>query len=254
MDDHVTIALEESKARGTARGWVLLVHGFAGNRRENGLFDHITTHLVAHGFTVLRHDWRGLGDSGGSYVEADLDRHVRDLGSIVEWARQRHPSIPAYAIGFSLGAAALGLLERRGGGECFARMAYLSPAVRPKQSMWPRYESEWKNVLEHGSVAKAGTSVRIGRPILQSLRDVDLGLDAFRTRAPLLVCHGDSDTRVSCEFSRQIAQETPVNDDRFVFRVFHGASHSFRPQPAHWPGVSECVHAWFSATSAHPNR
>ncbi len=221
MKDGLSLAVEENSPQDNPLGWVLLVHGFAGNRSENGLFDAMAESFVKNGFVVLRYDWRGIGESEGAFANTPLATHVEDLIVLHKWIVTRYETIPSSAVGFSLGAALLGLAHPLS----FDRLVYLSPAVRPNLSMWPRYESLWAATAT-SPVLKEGASIYLGRPILESLRDTDLGEKAFDRDVPLLVCHGTGDTRVSHEFSQR-AFEQASEHRALRFETFEGASHTF---------------------------
>jgi pimeloyl-ACP methyl ester carboxylesterase len=125
-------------------------------------------------------------------------------------------------------------------------VAYLSPAVRPHLSMWPRYNTGQiqRELAKRGVVEKPGSSVLLGRPILESLRDTDLGPRAFELDVPLLVCHGTEDSRIDCSHSRKLVPHDS-RTGRFRFLEFPGASHSFRPEDDCWPPLASVVTDWF---------
>lgn len=229
-----------------AQGTVIFVHGFCGNKRENGLFSALAAHAAGQGFRSVLYDWRGLADSPGDFPSTNLDIHTSDFMQVTQWTRSLLlPSPePVHAVGFSLGAAIVGLALRR---ELpLASVAYLSPAVRPRISMWPRYNRRriHRELGRRGVVQKPGSSVLLGRPILESLRQTDLGPDAFALGLPLLVCHGSKDVRIHCAHTRRLA-ELRSDDPDFHYVEFKGASHSFRPEANYWPRLASTVSDWF---------
>ncbi len=113
--------------------------------------------------------------------------------------------------------------------------------------MWPRYNvSEiWRQINARGTAQKQGSTVLLGGPILKSLRDTDLGPQAFSPGVPLLVCHGTGDSRISHLHSRELAgRVTP--GPHFRYTEFEGASHSFRPPELHWQNLSLTVINWLT--------
>lgn len=231
----------------TSRGVIVFVHGFCGNKHENGLFRELALHSSAQGFDSVLYDWRGISKSEGDFRFSTLDEHVTDFEQVVEWTRERFPesSESLSAVGFSLGAAIVGLALNRSA--TLNRVAYISPAVRPRLSMWPRYNTEHiqREIAEHGFVQKPGSSVLLGRPILDSLRDTDLGPQAFDVEVPLLVCHGTKDTRIDSSHTRELVEARDRGQD-FRYIEFDDASHSFRPENVHWRRLASAVSNWFS--------
>ena len=148
-----------------------------------------------------------------------------------------------HAVGFSLGAAVIGLALRQQ--HDLTSVVYLSPASRPKESMWPRYEALWSQVKAHGVVEKPGSDVRLGRPILESLRDTDLGPRAFDLEVPLLVCHGTADARVDYTHTEKLLARLDGKRETFRHIKFPGASHSFRPADTCWDRLADNLAEWF---------
>jgi alpha-beta hydrolase superfamily lysophospholipase len=212
---------------------VVLVHGFAAERTENGLFTEIGAELVRSGYLVMMYDWRGIGESDGDFSRTNLDLHASDFRRVVRWLRRQSglDSTRVCAVGFSLGAAVVGLSLKRG--LRLGATSFWSPAVRPRLSMWPRYNTpELRRELEQrGFVAKPDSHVRLGAEILRSLQTTDLGCTAFDLGLPLLVCHGTDDARIPIEHSREVFSASTGRN--LLLAEFAGASHSFKPAQEH---------------------
>ena len=235
-------------------GTIIFVHGFGGNKFENGLFTMLAKRCLSIGFLTVLYDWRGIGSSEGDFKSTAIENHVSDFTKVVEWVRSRSNEYkqPVCAVGFSLGAAIVGLSFNKTQLDC---ISYLSPAVRPSISMWPRYNSTevWQSIKNRGFIEKEGSSVLIGQSILESLRDTDLGLQAFVLPKPLLVCHGKNDKRIDCAHTREIFNNSKHNAPLLQYHEIPGASHSFRPTNTNWPKISKFVAKWFyqKVTSAN---
>lgn len=236
-----------------SRRVIVFVHGFCGERAENGLFHALARECSAHGFNAVLYDWRGLGSSDGDFTATSLDDHVTDFQHVLRWAGDLFGggTDSISAVGFSLGAAVIGSALRNG--SALSSIAYLSPAARPNLSMWPRYNTPQiaEQLARQGVAAKPGSSVLLGRRILDSLRTTDLGPSAFDVSAPLLVCHGTNDTRIDCSHSRKLADaRRKGSDENFSYREIPGASHSFRPDAEHWRHLASIVASWFAQAGA----
>jgi alpha-beta hydrolase superfamily lysophospholipase len=212
---------------------VILVHGFAAEKTENGLFAEATRALLKNGYCVLAYDWRGLGDSDGDFSNSSLDTHISDFRNVLRWFSQKTKieTTQICAIAFSLGAVLVAKAVHSG--DKLGGAVFWSPATRPSMHMWPRYSSrEIRSKLNsHGFVIKPGTNVKLGRAILESLRDTDLGDMSFDLGLPLMICHGSSDSRIPVDSSRtsfEVAAKKNINN--IVYAEFVGASHSFRPE------------------------
>lgn len=85
---------------------VLMLHGFLGDRSEDGrLFTLASRYFAARGLASLRFDFRGSGDSDGDHAEMTVTREVQDAAA--GWAYLRDlPEIDPERmslLGFSLG-------------------------------------------------------------------------------------------------------------------------------------------------------
>jgi acylglycerol lipase len=84
-----------------ARAVVVIVHGV---HEHSSRYAHVGTRLAAAGFAVYAADHRGHGRSGGR--RGNIERMtliVDDLSSFVLFAAQRHPGVPVFMVGHSLG-------------------------------------------------------------------------------------------------------------------------------------------------------
>ncbi len=86
---------------GQARALVIIVHGI---HEHSSRYAHVGTRLADAKFAVYAADHRGHGRSGGR--RANIERMsliVDDLSSFVLFAAQRHPGLPVFMVGHSLG-------------------------------------------------------------------------------------------------------------------------------------------------------
>ncbi len=84
-----------------ARAIIVIVHGI---HEHSGRYAHVGTRLAGAGFASYAADHRGHGRSDGR--RANLERMaliVDDLGSFVRFAAERHPGLPVFMVGHSLG-------------------------------------------------------------------------------------------------------------------------------------------------------
>lgn len=227
----------------------ILVHGFAAEKTENGLFLEAARELNAHGCSVLSYDWRGLGGSGGDFADLDLETHVKDFKTVVRWvkAREKVSSAEICVVGFSLGAVLVGKAVRSG--EHFGTVVFWSPAARPSVDMWPRYNTEQirYELNKNGYITKSETKIKIGRKIIHSLRETDLADEAFNLGIPLLICHGSKDLRIPIGTSKY-CYNAAKHKNSILFAEFKGASHSFRPHDVHRQKLLMLLSRWVSSS------
>jgi len=87
-----------------ARKLVILCHGFTGDKQEPArLFVTTARALAAAGFSALRFDFMGSGDSSGEFCDMSPNTEIADLKAVLTWARRRYPHIGV--LGLSMGGA-----------------------------------------------------------------------------------------------------------------------------------------------------
>jgi acylglycerol lipase len=83
------------------RAIVLLSHGAA---EHSGRYGWVAEQLLGHGYVVYAVDHRGHGKSRGPRAYVDrLDHAVIDLHAASDFARDRHPGLPEFLLGHSMG-------------------------------------------------------------------------------------------------------------------------------------------------------
>lgn len=210
-----------------ARGMVLLIHGFAAEKTEGGLFDVLAGQLLALGWSVAAYDWRGLGESTGDFGGSPLRTHGRDLGAVLRRLERSTMAqrLPLVVVGFSLGAQ---LALRHARRKSVRALVHLSPAFRPSKSMWPRYNNSQllSEVRSRGYFDKNG--VRVGAPLLRSLRSTDSGAACLREiEIPQLVVHSRDDQRIPFGHVRDCVAGS--DNPHVEFYAVRDYSHSYKP-------------------------
>jgi acylglycerol lipase len=124
---------------------ILAVHGL---NDYSGGFEATGTFLAGRGFVVYAFDQRGFGGTPQTGIWAGGDRMADDAWQLARLLRARHPGIPLYALGESMGAAVLlNALQRHPAGWIDA-VALSAPAVWSRSEM-RRYQRLPLNVLAH---------------------------------------------------------------------------------------------------------
>ena len=110
--DGVELQAREWVPAGPKRGLVVLVHGFDDH---GGRYHHVGEALAAAGFVLCCCDTRGQGRSGGTWAWVErYERLMDDVGAFLELATARHPGLPRFLYGHSMGGnQVLNFLLRR---------------------------------------------------------------------------------------------------------------------------------------------
>jgi lysophospholipase len=200
---------------------LVLAHG---KDEHIGRYRHLVSALTGRGYAVYAHDHRGHGKSDGPRgVIQRFDAYVDDLDLLVEHARGRHPGLPIYMLGHSMGgliATRYALAHRpKLSGLILSGPALLIaedvPAwkkrlllavgrIAPNRPI-PRTDSAPDRLSRNPEIERAFHDDELcnnARTRLGFVRALYLAAEATRPRCaelrlPLLIMHGEADTLAS---------------------------------------------------------
>jgi len=116
------------------RAVIAAVHGL-GDYAES--FESVGPFLTAKGFAVYAFDQRGFGRTAQRGIWAGGDRMADDVHEVARLLRLRHPGVPLYGLGESMGGAVLLRALQRHPPGWIDGAALMAPAV------WGRAEMPW---------------------------------------------------------------------------------------------------------------
>jgi acylglycerol lipase len=240
-------------AAAPARAAAVLVHGI---HDHPGRYDGLARSLNAQGVAVLAQDHRGHGASGGARQRVDsVTQLALDVELALAEARKRHPGVPVFLYGHSMGglvaahvaardaatprlagvvlsSAALALPASASGGAraVVGTLATLAPglpleAVDEAQIVRepPAREALAKDpAIERGKLPARTIATILGgvvelQPLVPTLK------------APLLILHGSADRVTEPAGSRMVADRAGSAEKKLV--VYDGALHSLLHEP-----------------------
>ena len=92
----------EPPAPESAGGIIVIVHGFG---EHSGRYDHVAQRLTSAGWAVFALDHHGHGRSEGPRGRISFPDAVADIDHLVDLAVARHPGLPVFLLGHSMGGA-----------------------------------------------------------------------------------------------------------------------------------------------------
>ncbi len=230
------------------KGLVALFHGYG---EHLGRYTHVINALVQHGYVVYGLDHRGHGHSGG--IRASIERFgyfVDDAHTLVQLARKRHPNLPCFVIGHSMGGLIATHYALRYQADLHG-LVLSGPALVIGDDVSPmmkRMSGVLARVAPHLPVVPLSTSpesVLSRDPAVQEAFDSDpltykgqmrarLGHEMMQAAAaararfaeltlPLLVMYGEADQLVNPDGAKQIYAEASSHDK--TLKSWPGARH-----------------------------
>ncbi len=126
MPDDARLPVRVWRPQGPVRGVILALHGFNDSRDAWELPAPV---LAADGLLVYAPDQRGFGAGPGRGTWPGVPALVSDAGTMLRQLAARHPGLPVYAMGESMGGAVLMLTAAGPSPPPAAGWILLAPAV-----------------------------------------------------------------------------------------------------------------------------
>lgn len=234
---------------GEVAGVVLLVHGIA---EHGGRYAHVGKRLADEGYAVYALDHRGHGKSDGTRGNVHrMSTVVTDLETMIRSAAGRHPDVPMFLYGHSMGGLiALAYLtgkpvglsgailaspavESSAGSRAMRAAAGVMSAVAPNLGA---VELDISTLSRDPEVVRAYDAdplnyrgkvrARTGAEMLVTMQRVVGSLD--RVTIPVLVMHGSADGLTNPEGSRRVA--AGVTGD-VTLKIYDGYYHELHNEP-----------------------
>ena len=194
---------------------IIMCHGWGSNKLGTwqGLFVKAAREFCKNGFSVLRFDFRGSGDSEGKFEEQTNDTLLEDLDCVINKVNSE-----IGLIGHSLGGkvSILKALDKRV--KCLATWA--SPALH--KDVWPKAfikEIEQRKRINYNDIGLSVTKKQVDSYLkynaIKALKKVKI---------PFLIVNGSEDTIVPISQARKLYKN--ANKPKKL-AIIEGANHAF---------------------------
>lgn len=234
----------EWKPAASDRGVICLVHGLGEHSQR---YAHVAEFYCKHGFSFLGMDLRGHGKSSGQRGHVDsYDLLLDDIDRLIQEGRQRHPGLPVFLYGHSLGGNLVlyYTLKRKPqiNGVIATGPATAAEKIPPFKyllgkvfyALWPKFSMD--NGLDHSALSrdKAVVERYDSDPLVHPHISARLGLDMLNAglwikehiselTIPALIMQGSADRIVSVAGTREMAGKAPA--DLVEYREWQGGYH-----------------------------
>lgn len=218
---------------------IVLLHCFTCTKHHR-ILRTLSQSLGDAGFTVVRFDFSGNGESAGKIEESDYTKMIGDVKEAVSLLRDRGIRKVGVA-GHSMGAMLSALSaheDKRISAVGF--IAGSSQAARVRE-IFP--DDVLEKVEEEGKAEAFvyGRSIILKREFLHDVEKYNIGLSIATLGRPLLVVHGTKDETIPVFHARQIYAWA---SEPKSLELIHGADHMFRKEE-HLRLLKEKVTGWF---------
>jgi len=190
---------------------ILMWHGFTGSKTEsNGLFRMLAERLEQKGFSILRFDWFGHGESDYTFDQTTIPLLQEQAKVMIDYAHSKYKTV--YLLGFSMGGAlAMNQVNDR-----IDKLILLAPAA---------FMSGIKNSYFKGNDLQF---VDLGGQLFhRNFAESFTGLETIeitqKYNHPILILNGELDQAVPLEKSTYVQEQLPTS----TLIAYKGADHCF---------------------------
>ncbi|HVZ12468.1 MAG TPA: alpha/beta hydrolase [Patescibacteria group bacterium] len=203
---------------------VIMAHGFAYFKEEDGLFVEVGKRLAAIGIASYRFDFSGCGESEGDYAKTTLSKLRDDLGSILEFVKSR-PTTDRDRIGIwgqSFGATTTISLSPQ-----VRAIALTGSFMRGKEVIsnlfGDGYHPEALSIRHHSD----GTETRMEGQFWKDFDNHDMTARLKEIKSSLLLIHGSKDDHVPLSEMELIYEKANQPKEKVIV---DGADHGLEPK------------------------
>ena len=208
---------------------IVMFHGFTGNKTEaHRLFVQVARSLCKSGFTVLRFDFRGSGDSDGEFEDTTLPGEVSDAEAALAFLmRQRSVDRGRVGvIGLSMGGRVATILASKDERVKFAILysAALSPLREKFLSQMDKSKLERLNL---GEAVEVSNGWYLKKDFFDTI-DYVIPFEVMGgIKIPMLIVHGDRDFVVPLEEAEKGYSIIKGLNDKNELYIVEGGDHTF---------------------------
>lgn len=229
-------------AKATRHPTVIFLHGFTGQRIENGfMFVKLSRALAQAGIAAITFDFLNSGESDGSFDQMLVTGQLTDALRVAEWS-QRQPFVDRARmglLGFSLGGMLASCVNARM--SCFKSLALLAPTTE-------------QNICRHAKREgqSDACSIIFGPHCLhpkffEDVITLNSVADVVQNPRPTLIVQGTDDTAVPPAVSQHFIDAMQKAEVECELKLIDGADHPFA-HPSWRHQLQTTVIDWFTKT------
>ena len=227
----------------TPASLIIFCHGFTGHRIEtHRLFIYAAREFCMKGYAVLRFDFRGSGESEGTFDSMTVSREVEDLENALDWIHDRNDILKEQigVVGLSLGGAVT-LLTAAKDERIKVVCTWSSPAdlrLFKDNAKDIFREADFDKLMSKDYIDLLSGD-RVGRGFLIDAMEKNI-LEAVAkiSHRPLLIVHGTRDQKVPFSHAQKLFNA--AGEPKETFYV-DGADHTYDRWDWQWQVIDYTV-------------
>ena len=190
----------------------ILCHGLTGNGKAGEIFEGLASALAAAGIASFRFDFRGHGESEGTYNDITLSGEKRDIEAAMEFMKSmNYRSFGIVAASFGAGPVCLFVRENQG---IVKAVVFWNPILEYRwifesDLLWPRTNfgpDAMSRLRRQGYLEIGKFRLKIGQGFINEMNWIRPLEFSQNFSLPTLFVHGDKDATVPCDHSERYAR------------------------------------------------
>jgi pimeloyl-ACP methyl ester carboxylesterase len=229
--DKISIPATLCEASSKDSDWIIMLHGITTHKDEFGnFFGLLADHFKTAGFSSLRFDFRGHGDSQVSSRDFSITSQVLDCMSVIQWIQNKFNKARIHLVACSFGSPAAIFTALQP--SCYVTTISMVCPVLDYKRTFLKPESEWaQEVFNQEALSEAfitgnlhitpGFQIDIKLLLEMSIVNPVAALTTLEQK--ILLIHGDEDSMVPFQISEEVARQNPAIN----FIPYHDMEHGF---------------------------
>ncbi|TYT22749.1 alpha/beta fold hydrolase [Dictyoglomus thermophilum] len=230
----------------TPAPFVLFCHGFTGTKIEpHRIFVKTAEALAKEGIGALRIDFRGSGDSEGSFKDMTVEGEVSDAMVAIEYLSQNNNLVDKEKIGIlglSMGGAVASITSGR---NPLIKSCVLWSAVCHFDIFFNRSPEEVSRIKDYGDFIDLGGNP-VGKKFLSEIVNIKPLEEIKKRSIPVLIIHGSGDMVVPIQHAYDYFNGLK-DTHKVKLEIIEGADHTFNSIEWEEKVIEKTVN-WFKET------
>jgi len=209
-DGTETVVAVHHEAPADPEGWLVCCHGFLSDK--HGSYEGRCERAVEEGYHGVRFDFRGCGESDGSFAESTLTSRIEDLNAVLDYFDSDSPVL----FGSSFGGA---VAFHAAGDDRIEAVATRAPVTYGARAF-----EDARETVERTGECQFGADRWIDERFFEDFERYSFGDVTATLDVPVAIFHGTADGSVAVEGSFEAAAEL---DGDVLVQTFDGEGHRF---------------------------
>jgi len=196
---------------------IIICHGMTGSK-ENNFIPLLSNNLFENGFSVLRFDFTGNGESGKEINEGTYSQEINDLGNAIDFLEKLNYK-KICVIGHSMGGT-VSIIRTSIDKRINCLIPIAAPVHPGKESLFPHQQKELE---ERGWILWWGHR-KLKKSFFDDASKYDCTKYVKKINVPILILHGEKDGTIPLQQAKDLYKN--ANEPKYL-GIIKEARHCF---------------------------